>query len=198
MTVPSLEMRRLHLVLRTTRLLSLALFVALLFLLLGAEAASAGIRGDCTAADNWAIINGTRYTPANDTRENPVVVPAGETISVEYNGTTTAGITDHSGQIAVDLGFGNVIVEPWSHPNKPEPETTKHGVKEITIPNVPGIYDITGFHRGTGGQCSGEAVLKIEGNPLTTPAGAGAVGGTALAGGGLLAAAFARPRKGVA
>ena len=191
-------MRRLHVGLPVARGFSIALFLCAFVLLLGVEGASANIRGDCTAADNWAIIDGKRYTPANDTRDNPVVVPGGETIEVEYNGTTTAGISDHSGQIAVDLGFGDFIVEPWSHPNKPEPETTKHGSKRITIPNVTGIFDIEGFHRGNGGGCSGEAVLKVEGNPLTTPAGAGAVGGTALAGGGLLASAFARPRKGVA
>lgn len=183
---------------RAAGVLSLTLFFAVLLLLLGAEAASAGVRGPCPVKDNWAIIRGTRYTPANDTEANPVVVPAGETITVEYNGTTTAGISDHQGQISVDLGFGTFIIEPWSHPNKPKPEKTKHGFKEITIPNTPGIFNIEGFHRGNGGECGGEAVLKVEGNAITTPAGAGAVGGTALAGGGLLASAFARPRKGIA
>lgn len=176
-----------------------AALVAIVLLLLTADAAGARVTsGPCPDDQNWAEIDGVRYTPRNDTKDDPVVVPAGEEITVDYHGLTTAKIRDHHGQITIDLaGFGLVVGE-WSSPNKPRPETEKSGTTTIRIPNVPGLYDVSGFHTGNGGTCKGFAMVRIEGNPLTTPAGAGSVAGTALAAGGLFAAAFARPGKGMA
>lgn len=168
--------------------------LALILLLLGAGTAEAGISGPCPSNENFAIIEGTRYTPANDTADDPVVLPAGETLQIEYTGTTTAAITDHQGEIAIDIGPAGYVVETWGNPNKPRPKMTKAGTYTLEVPNVVGIFDVSGFHSGTGGRCDGFAVVKIEGNPLTTPVGAGAVGGTALAAAGVGWAAVATKR----
>lgn len=124
-----------------------------------------------------------------------MVVPAGETITVNYTGTTTAEITDHEGEITIEIGPSGIVVGDWSDENKPMPDLTKSGTKTIDIPNIVGIFDVSGFHRGNGGACEGFAVVKIEGNPLSTPVGAGAVGGTALAAAGVGYAMLAKPRR---
>lgn len=185
---------------RIARDVSIVAFLLGVLLFLAAEAASAAITSGqetCPVAQNWAKINGVTYTAANDTEANPVLLPAGEEIQVEYNGKVTKKITDHSGHIAIEIGGAGFVVGDWANPNKPRSKMKAHGFKTFTVPNVPGIYDITGSHNGNGGGCGGFAVARVTGDVLTTPAGAGAVGGTAAAGGGLLAAAFARPRKGV-
>lgn len=170
---------------------------AFLYLLLSPMVAEAGLSGDCPIDQNWAVIQGKQYTAANDTADDPVVLPAGETLEIEYLGTTSVPITDHHGQIAIGLGPGNVVVEPWGNPNKPNPTLSKGGTYSLEVPDIVGIYEVTGFHEGKGGSCSGNAVLKIEGkNPVTTPIGAGAAGGTLLAAVGVGFAAVAK--KGVA
>lgn len=168
-----------------------------LYLLLAPAVAGAALSGDCPIDQNWAKIQGITYTAANDSIDNPVLLPAGETLEIEYLGTTSVPITDHNGQVAINLGPGNVFVEPWSNPNKPNPTLSKGGFYMLEVPNIVGVYEVTGFHMGTGGSCDGDAVIKIVGkSPLTTPVGAGAAGGTLLAGIGVGVAAVTK--KGVA
>ncbi len=181
-----------------------------LLVLLPTPAAARITSGPCTDEDNFIFVEGTRYTPANDSRGNPVVLPDREGVVIEYTGTTRTGIRDHRGEIAVDFGtLGQVTVASWGHPNKPNPTKQKSGTYDLDegyrllrdgLPadfDLVGIFRVSGFHTGTEGTCEGFAMVKIEGNPLTTAVGATAVGGTVVtaAGVGLAAVAKARRRR---
>lgn len=165
---------------------------ALLFPLAGI--ASAAIQGPC---DGSATIGGRTYTPANDTPSNPVVLPSGPGLVASWIGSTQVVITNHEGGIAVVIGPGSVGVASWGSENK-DKKTSASGEYPVdqarnALPvDLVGLYRVTGFHRGEGGSCTGSAMIKIEGNPLTNPIGAGAAAGTLAAAMAAFAAAFAK------
>jgi hypothetical protein len=61
-----------------------------------------------------------------------------------------------------------------------------------------GLYKVIGLSEGPAGTCSGSALVRVVGNPLTTVAGAAAAGITALGGLGLAAAGVASALEGQA
>jgi hypothetical protein len=183
--------RRAHL----SRLLGLFALLGL-FLLLGASPAQAALtKGPCNGS---VTIEGKRYTPANDTAANPVVVPEEEGVIVEYRGNTgDAKIKDHTGGIAVEIGPGSITVASWGHPHK-KGDNKARGLYSLDeayekLPlDLVGLYKVEGFHRGKGGECEGFAMILIEGNPFGTLPGLASVSLTAVAGIGVAVAAVAK------
>jgi hypothetical protein len=175
-------------------------FAAGMLALLGLTAAPASANVTEGPCDGSVTIKGVTYTPENDTKDNPIVVPDEPGLTFTWHGDTGGTvITDHHGQIGVSVGPGVVPVAEWANPNTGE-ETSKDGSYNIDTAwekigmHLVGIYRIEGSHEGTGGTCEGFAFVKIEGNPLTTPVGAGAVGLTLLTGAGVLFAGKAKKK----
>ena len=54
--------------------------------------------------------------------------------------------------------------------------------------NIVGIYQLTAFHDADGGNCDADAMVKLDGDPLSTPIGAGATAGLVITGAGVLSA----------
>lgn len=167
-------------------------------LMLAAPASAAITTGSC---DGSVTIEGVTYTPENDTPGNPVVVPKGSGVVVDYTGNTGgAVIKNHSGFIAVHVGPFPIKVATWEGKNrKGEVEKTDTYPLDQAYDALPfgvvGIYRVSGEHSGEGGTCKGFAYVKIEGTPITTVPGAAATAVTVAAIGGVVGAAFVkRPR----
>lgn len=153
--------------------------------------AGASVSGPC---DGSVTIGGVTYTPANDTAANPIVVPDQPGLIASWQGTTGPPITDFAGDVGVVVGPFTVVIADWSGPNEDE-ETSSSGDYAVDEARglVPvGLYEMTATHTGTGGTCTGTVMVLIEGNPLTTPVGAGAAVGTLATGLGLVAAGRGR------
>ena len=170
-------------------------------LVLAAPASAAITTGPC---DGTVTIEGVTYTPANDTRDNPVVVPDGTGLIVDYTGNTGGVvIKNHSGYIAVHVGPVPIKVATWAGKNADEEieKTDTYALDEAydKLPvDIVGIFRVSGKHDGKGGVCEGFAYVKIEGNPLTTIPGAVATVVTLAAAGGMVGAGIAKKGKGTA
>jgi hypothetical protein len=162
--------------------LSLVAF-ALGVVLMMAGPAFGSVTGGCNGT---ATIGGQTYSPANDTAANPVVIPDEENVNIHYVGTTRKVIKQHSGYIAVVVGPGSVKVAEWGHPNRggskrAEGDYPLDAAYSRLLPfDLVGLYEIEGAHAGKGGRCDGNAMVLIEGNPLTTIPGATAAGLTVV------------------
>ncbi len=174
--------------------------VGCLSLALAAPAFASITTGPC---DGSVTIQGVKYTPANDTPSNPVLIPDGSGIVVQYTGTTGGVvIKNHHGSIAVDVGPIPITVADWSGENADEKvEKTGTYALDDALAKLPidivGIFRVSGTHEGRGGTCEGFAYVKIEGNPLGTIPGVAAAGVTVVAAAGVGAAAAARKPRAV-
>jgi hypothetical protein len=159
-------------------------------LMLTARSAYAAVSGPC---DGSVTIDGVRYTSANDSPSNPIIIPDKLGLVASWEGSTTTPITDHTGDIGVVVGPATIVLETWGGPNA-EKATSSSGDYSVDearaqLPvDLVGLYELTGHHVGTGGACQGSVMILIEGNPLATPAGAGAGVGTLLAATGVVLA----------
>lgn len=162
--------------------------------LLVAAPASAVVTGPC---DGSVTIGGVTYGPENDTEDDPIVIPEERSgLVAEWEGTTGVPIRDHVGSVGIVVGPSTIEITHWSGANA-EDETAASGSYSLNslpsmVANLTGIYEVTATHAGTGGSCSGSVMVLLEGNPLTTPVGAASVGGTLLAGAGMLLAGRGR------
>ena len=68
------------------------------------------------------------------------------------------------------------------------PDYAVDDAKDQIPVSLVGLYEVGGFHRGEGGDCEGSVMILLEGNPLTTPVGAGSAAGAVLALVGVLSA----------
>lgn len=172
--------------------IAIACALALTPVVLAAAPAHAIVLGPCNGTAN---INGNIYSPANDTRSNPVVIPK-EGVA-HWQGVTTTVITNHRGGLGLVIGPTNYLFAKWGSENKKK-ETKKAGTYNFDnfyarIPvDVVGIYKVIGTHQGKGGRCEGFVMVKLEGNPLATVPGAAAAGLTVLTGLGVAVAGMAK------
>ncbi|HDL42021.1 MAG TPA: hypothetical protein ENG98_03280 [Actinobacteria bacterium] len=141
--------------------------------------AGASVSGPC---DGSATIQGTTYTPANDTPSNPIVLPNRNGVTIPYQGNVGFSNKDFNGKIGVTIAGVNVKIDDWTGVNDDDIRE-KVGEYELddfydqvdsTVPGgrVPGLWRLWVEHSADGGSCSAFALIKIEGNPLSTPAGA--------------------------
>ena len=85
----------------------------------------------------------------------------------------------------------------WDGPNADEKQSAKgdyqiDNARDQLPINLVGLYEVSGFHRGEGGDCEGSVMILLEGNPLATPVGGGSAAGAVLALVGVLSAGRAR------
>ena len=149
--------------------------------------ASADVNGNCSATINGVDVRGLSSSNAGD------AIEVKEHTAVPVTMQSADGIT----RLRVQIEFAGV---PWTVRDEPTSGTSwdnsvpidkyaKYGV---------GLYKVIGLSEGPGGTCSGSALVRVVGNPLTTVAGAAAAGITALGGLGLAAAGVASALEGQA
>lgn len=150
--------------------------------------AAAEVDGPC---DGFVTID--QQEPWQARSSEVLVIPEGAT-EARWEGLTTTVITDHSGRVGVAVGPITIPVADWEGENADE-ETEADGVYAFgdlrqDLPfEVTGYYRVVGEHSGTGGSCTGSAVVLVEGgNPLGNPVGQGGAAAAVLGAGGLLAA----------
>jgi len=186
------------------RRLGFLLFAAGLLLAIMPAVANAGVEPE-GACWGTAVIKGVTYSPENDTRSNAIPIPDEEGVQIDYSGQVNFENMDHSGGIAVRIAGFDIGIAEWGDPNSDDTRSAS-GVYELddayekidnVVPfgRVPGIWVVSGWHNASGGECSGTAMIKIEGNPLSNPLGWIALGGVVLFGAGIGWAALARPGR---
>lgn len=178
---------------RRSRVISVAGIVVGAVLAL-ALPAGAGVTGPC---EGKVTINGVEYTPANDTRDNPIVVPADrEGLRIPYEGAVTVQNTNYLGAVGVVVGPATITVADWGFDENPDDvrSTTPGSIYILgsELNNIVGLYQLTAFHDADGGNCDATAMVKLDGSPLSSMIGLAAVGGAALSGIGVASAGVKR------
>lgn len=150
--------------------------------LLTAGAAAAISVGPC---DGSVKIDGTTYTPENDSPANPIVIPDKEGLVAEWAGSTDGVIKNHTGDVGVVVGPGTINLATWDGENANDEVESKgdynvDDARDLLPFDVVGLYELRAAHSGDGGSCSATAMILIEGNPLSTPAGQAAAAGAGI------------------
>jgi len=137
--------------------------------------ATASVTGEC---DGEAIIKGQRYTPANDTPGNAIPIPDEDGIQVTYSGSVGFENKNHSGSAKVQVGpFNITLAQAWSGSNDQDDRSVEDQIYELDdfrdkLPIwIPGVWKVSASHSASGGECSGFAMIELEGNPLGNPVG---------------------------
>ncbi len=152
------------------RRLSIAAVMAALVISLVPGVATASVDGACSGE---ASIKGVSYTPANDTPGNAIPIPDEEGVIVTYSGSVGFENMGHSGVATVQVGPFNITLDKaWGGSN----EQDDRGVTNQTyalddfrdkLPIwIPGVWKVNASHSASGGECSGFAMIKLEGSPL--------------------------------
>ena len=178
----------------TKRRVAVAGAFAATLLLLVAAPATAGIKGNCSGS---ATIDGIKYDASYDTADNPIVVPADrEGLRIPYEGSVDMENTNHLGAVGIVIGPVTVNVADWGLEENPDDvrATTPGAIYVLgnELNNIVGIYQLTAFHDADGGNCDADARVKLEGDPLSTPIGAGATAGLVVTAAGTAAAGIKR------
>lgn len=175
---------------RPTRRIAIATAFAAAVLLLVAAPATANLTGNCSGS---ATIDGIDYDASYDTAGNPIVVPADrEGLRIPYEGSVSMTNTNYLGAVGIVIGPVTVSVADWGlDENVDDIKATEPGAIYVLgneLNNIVGIYQLTAFHDADGGSCDADAMVKLDGDPLSTPIGAGATAGLVIAGAGVLSA----------
>ncbi|MGZ4462425.1 MAG: hypothetical protein ACXVZP_06260 [Gaiellaceae bacterium] len=158
-----------------------ALAVSGLVAALAAGPAAASISGPCTASIAGEDVTNRSTGPTSD----PIVVKKDASVPVSMS--AKAPIT----HMKIQIGFGGIM---WTVRDKASHGTSwSHSVAVHKYAKYGvGLYKVTGSSSG-GVSCSGTALVRVEGSPLSSVAGivaliATIIGGGGIAGLGLLAA----------
>ena len=136
--------------------------------------ASASVTGDCTGQ---ATIKGATYTPANDTAGNAIPIPNEDGVQVTYSGSVGFENKNHSGEAKVQVGPFAIKLGDWGGANAEDTRSVENKVYQLDdfrdkLPIwIPGVWKVTATHSASGGECSGFAMVKLDGNPLSNPVG---------------------------
>ncbi|MCP3994587.1 MAG: hypothetical protein GY722_05910 [bacterium] len=157
------------------RRFAITALLAVLVMALIPNVASASVTGDC---DGEATIKSVTYTPANDTPSNAIPIPDEEGVEVTYSGSVDFLNTNHSGAAKVQVGpFNLTLDKPWGGSNEADDRGVVDQIYQLDdfrdkLPIwIPGVWKVSASHSADGGDCSGFAMIKLEGNPLGNPVG---------------------------
>ncbi len=151
------------------RRLSVSLLLAALVVALVPSVASASVTGMC---DGEAKIKGETYTPANDTPSSAIPIPNEDGVQVTYSGSVGFENKGHEGAIKVQVGPFNIEVGDWEGSNEADERGVTDKIYELDdfrdeLPIwIPGVWRVSGEHSASGGDCSGFAMIKLEGAAL--------------------------------
>lgn len=152
------------------RRLTITALLTVLVIALVPNVAAASVTGECTGE---ATIKSVDYTPANDTPKNAIPIPDEAGVIVTYSGSVGFVNTNHSGAAKVQVGpFAITLDKPWGGSNDADDRGVVNQTYELDdfrdkLPIwIPGVWKVTASHSADGGDCSGFAMIKLEGNPL--------------------------------
>ena len=171
----------------------LAAGIATAVLALAGPALGQHIDGGCTVTATASPNGDIMGTPAEATRSNPFEIDPDGTIS--YIATSLGAIMDHTWRIRVDIAGFKITVASGGDPNEGGTVESigtvdvRREIEEIkqenpSLPEIRGIYLVSGDIRGDGGTCTGSAYVRVLGSPLDSIVGqvAAVIGLIALAG----------------
>lgn len=157
--------------------------IASLFLglvLLSSGPAYAGVDGGCTGSADFSADSVGAYTPANDTRDNAVIVPKADGNKAMWEGTVPGENKDFGGKVEIRIGPAWIEVADWGLPNhngeNVDDERSDSGVYDMdelwdVIPKnvAQGIYEARASHGASDVDCEAQFFVKFEGNALESP-----------------------------
>ena len=190
------QRRRLRLrpnALRTAAVLGLS--GGLAFVLAAGIAHGQGISGSGCTAD----VNGR--APASMTRNNPLVVSQGQSVTVSGNAPPSVAALPPE-QVKSQTVIQVSIIDPLGKVSSEARSGTgpawggSVGVDDYLKFGV-GLYKVTGNATGTPGwTCAASGYIKLDGNPLTKPVGIAAAAFSAVGAAGAVASARGKPEAG--
>ena len=146
-----------------------ALLVAMV--VIAGPAAAEFTTNEIGCAGSAVVTNNDGDTYTVDADDSTVEVP--RTGSADWEGSTQTVTHNHTGEVAVDLGFTGITIGDWASENAGDASSSS-GVTELPaiLRQVPtGKYDVSGFHDGDEGRCAGSVVVEIDGSPFDTVVG---------------------------
>jgi hypothetical protein len=136
--------------------------------------ASASVTGDC---NGQATIKGMTYTPANDTPGNAIPIPDEDGVQVTYSGSVGFENKNHSGEAKVQVGPFSIKLGEWGGANPEDTRSVENKIYQLDdfrdkLPIwIPGVWKVSATHSASGGDCSGFAMVKLDGSPVGNPVG---------------------------
>jgi len=146
---------------------------AVLFALAGAGVLAAGagaeINGPCTASIAGTNVKGLGATSAND--------------AIKVKNDARIPVTMASSK-SIDQLKVTISLAGQGYDAKNGPANGTSWVRTVNVSDYAnwgvGLYQVTGSSTGPGLSCSGTALVRVEGNPLSTPAGWAGVAASVL------------------
>lgn len=172
---------------RTWGALAVVIGLICVLVLMAPAAARAGVDGGCTASADFTADSAPAYTPANDTRDNPVIVPKAEGNLAIWEGTVPGANMNFGGKVEIRFGPVWIEVADWGLPdhdganvNDERRDDGVYNMDEVwdVVPKnlAQGIYEARASHSSSGGvNCLAQFFVKFEGNPLSSPVVIGAL-----------------------
>ena len=177
------------------RILGAGAVSAVAVLLLAAPAGAEITRDTIGCSGTATVTADDGTTVAVDAAATAVKIPRGD--SALWHGEINKVTHDHEGSIDLELGPISINLGRWGPTGNNQNKGTQDGVKDIPalIRQFPSVkWKLTGYHKGTEGQCEGEMTVEVEGSAASTAAaGVAGLAGTAAAAAGLVSAA--RPKR---
>lgn len=144
--------------------------------------AAATIDGPCTASIAGVDVKNQGTDPTSD------AIPVDEDATIRVSMSAAKPIE----QLTVSLEFAG---RSWTVHDRPTTGTSWTSMIDVSdyADYGVGLYKVVGSSSGSGLECSGAALVDVQGNPLTTIAGLAGLGMTILGGLGLAMLAFGGP-----
>ena len=146
-----------------------------------ADPADAEVTGGCEGSADFSADSVGAYTPAFDTRDNPVIVPKADGNKATWKGSVPGENKDFGGKVEIRIGPSWVEVVDWGLPDHDgsnvDDERTDDGVYEMdqvwdVLPKniAQGIYEARASHTSASGvDCKANFFVKFEGSALSSP-----------------------------
>ena len=117
----------------------------------------------CSGTATVTADDGTVVTV--DAAAAAVKIPRGD--NAAWHGEINKVTHDHEGSIDIELGPVKINLGQWGPTANNENKGTQDGVKDLPalLKQFPSVkWKLTGYHKGTEGQCEGELTVEVEGS----------------------------------
>jgi uncharacterized membrane protein YhaH (DUF805 family) len=142
--------------------------------------AFADVDGGCTGSADFSVDSVGAYTPANDTRGNPVIVPKADGNVASWEGTVPGENKNFGGEVEIRLGPVWIEVADWGLPdhdgsndNDERSDNGEYDMDQVwdVVPKsiAQGIYEARASHSASGVDCQAQFFVKFEGSALSSP-----------------------------
>jgi hypothetical protein len=148
--------------------------------LLSPSPASADVTGGCTGSADFSADAVGAYTPANDTRGNPIIVPKDDGNVASWEGSVPGENKNFGGKVEIRFGPLWIEVADWGLPdhdgsndNDERRDDGDYNMDELwdVIPKniAQGIYEARASHSASSVNCQANFFVKFEGSALSSP-----------------------------